>query len=56
MAWVWTGVVWGVSGGVTASRAIGQPPAGAKPTFTFVQISDSHLGFARDPNKDVAAK
>jgi 3',5'-cyclic AMP phosphodiesterase CpdA len=25
------------------------------PTFSFVQISDSHLGFARDPNKDVAA-
>jgi 3',5'-cyclic AMP phosphodiesterase CpdA len=24
------------------------------PTFTFVQISDSHLGFARTPNKDVA--
>src|SRR5262249_27424654 len=26
-----------------------------KATFTFVQISDSHLGFAREPNKDVAA-
>jgi 3',5'-cyclic AMP phosphodiesterase CpdA len=55
MAWVGTGVVWGVSGGVATSRAFGQPPTAAKPTFTFVQISDSHLGFARDPNKDVAA-
>src|SRR6478736_4944379 len=54
MAWVGTGLVWGVSGGVATSRAFGQPAAAAKPTFTFVQISDSHLGFARDPNKDVA--
>src|SRR5262249_58604525 len=28
--------------------------AAQNPTFTFVQISDSHLGFARDRNKDVA--
>ena len=54
MAWVGTGLVWGVSGGLTSSRLLGQAPA-AKPTFSFVQISDSHLGFAREPNKDVAA-
>ncbi len=54
MAWVGTGLIWGVTGGVATSRVFGQAPA-AKPTFTFVQISDSHLGFARDPNKDVAA-
>ncbi|MDB5309018.1 MAG: metallophosphoesterase [Gemmataceae bacterium] len=55
MAWVGTGLVWGVSGGVATSRVFGQPAApDQKPTFTFVQISDSHLGFARDPNKDVA--
>lgn len=53
MAWVGTGLIWGVTGGIATSRAFGQAPA-AKPTFTFVQISDSHLGFARDPNKDVA--
>jgi 3',5'-cyclic-AMP phosphodiesterase len=53
MAWVGTGLVWGVAGGVATSRLFGQSPA-AKPTFTFAQISDSHLGFARDPNKDVA--
>jgi len=53
MAWVGTGLVWGVAGGVATSRLFGQKPA-AKPTFTFAQISDSHLGFARDPNKDVA--
>jgi Icc protein len=54
MAWVGTGLVWGVSGGLTTARVLGQAPT-VKPTFTFAQISDSHLGFARDPNKDVAA-
>src|SRR5579862_1605979 len=55
MAWVGTGVIWGISGGLATSRVFGQPAAPAKPTFSFVQISDSHLGFARDPNKDVAS-
>ena len=55
MAWVGTGLVWGVAGGLATSRVFGQQPPAAKPTFSFVQISDSHLGFARDPNKDVAA-
>jgi Icc protein len=55
MAWVGTGLVWGVAGGVATARVFGRPAAPApKPTFTFVQISDSHLGFAREPNKDVA--
>ncbi len=54
MAWVGTGMVWGMSGGLATSRALGQPAAAAKSALTFVQISDSHLGFARDPNKDVA--
>jgi 3',5'-cyclic-AMP phosphodiesterase len=56
MAWVGTGLVWGMAGGIATSRVFGQrvEPA-AKPTFTFAQISDSHMGFARDPNKDVAA-
>jgi Icc protein len=54
MAWVGTGLVWGMAGGVATSRLFGQSPA-AKSTFTFAQISDSHLGFSRAPNKDVAA-
>src|SRR5690242_17914811 len=55
MAWVGTGVVWSVSGGVLTSRVFGDEIAGgaAKPDFTFVQISDSHIGFAKEPNKDV---
>jgi len=53
MAWAGTGLVWSLMGGTTSSRVLGQAPT-VKPTFSFVQISDSHLGFARDPNKDVA--
>ena len=57
MAWVGTGVVWTVAGGVLSSRAIGarlldDPPAPGG-DFSFVQISDSHIGFSKDPNKDV---
>jgi 3',5'-cyclic AMP phosphodiesterase CpdA len=54
MAWVGTGLVWGMAGGIAKSRVFGQT-ATAKPTLSFVQISDSHLGFSRNPNKDVAA-
>jgi 3',5'-cyclic AMP phosphodiesterase CpdA len=53
MAWVGTGLVWSMAGGVATSRVFGQART-AKPTFSFVQISDSHLGFSKDPNKDVA--
>jgi Icc protein len=52
MAWVGTGLVWGVSSGLATSRVLGQT-ATAKSSLSFVQISDSHIGFARGPNKDV---
>ena len=59
MAWVGTGVLWTVSGGVLTSRvfAAGDAPAVAgKPgDFTFAQISDSHIGFSKEPNRDVTA-
>jgi len=56
MAWVGTGLVWSISGGIATSHVFGQSKrAASKPAFSFVQISDSHLGFSRDPNKDVAA-
>lgn len=54
MAWVGTGLVWGMTGGVATSRVFGQASNG-KSSFTFAQISDSHLGFSKDPNKDVAS-
>jgi 3',5'-cyclic-AMP phosphodiesterase len=57
MAWVGTGVLWTVSGGVLSSRRLAvaadaTPPVGE---FHFVQISDSHIGFAADANRDVTA-
>src|SRR5579864_9521674 len=55
MAWVGTGVAWTVSGGVLSSRLLGQAPAAAeKGDFTFVQVSDSHIGFSKGPYTDVA--
>jgi Icc protein len=54
MAWVGTGAVWAVSGGILSSRALGGDSSQAAPAdFTFVQISDSHIGFSKDPNKNV---
>lgn len=56
MAWVGTGLVWNLTGGIATSRVFGQSPrTESQPALSFVQISDSHLGFSRDPNKDVAA-
>ncbi len=54
MAWAGTGVVWTVAGGLLSSRAFGQQPASATPgDFSFVQLSDSHIGFNKAPNQDV---
>jgi len=55
MAWVGTGIIWTVHGGVLSSRAFGaQPGADEKGDFSFAQISDSHIGFSKEVNKDVA--
>src|SRR5947208_1506464 len=54
MAWVGTGLLWTVGVGLPAARLLGQDARWAAPgTFSFVQISDSHVGFSREPNKDV---
>ena len=48
MAWAGTGVVWAVSGGVPRSLGlIGQASAAevTASSLTFVQLSDSHIGF-----------
>jgi 3',5'-cyclic-AMP phosphodiesterase len=56
MAWVGTGVVWTLRGGILTSQAFGaESGQQASTDFSFVQISDSHIGFMKDPNKDVAA-
>jgi Icc protein len=58
MAWAGTGVLWTVNGGVLTSQALGQTPSiAAVPAgaLNFVQISDSHIGFKKPANMDVAA-
>jgi 3',5'-cyclic AMP phosphodiesterase CpdA len=52
MAWAGTGVIWTVSGGAVSSRAFGQEAAGGG-ELSFVQISDSHIGFNKAANPDV---
>jgi 3',5'-cyclic-AMP phosphodiesterase len=54
MTWAGTAMVWTVAGGVPRSRLIGSAEA-ATGGFTFVQVSDSHLGFSRPENPDVTA-
>src|SRR5258707_1632996 len=58
MAWAGTGLVFTLSGGIARSRMVLAPgydqgggAAGAD--FTFVQISDSHIGFNKDANNNV---
>ena len=51
MLWAGTGVLWTVAGGVPASRLIG-PARAAESGFSFVQISDSHIGFSKPANPD----
>jgi 3',5'-cyclic AMP phosphodiesterase CpdA len=56
MAWVGTGLLWTMNGGVLTSRAFGDEADDAKKgSFSFVQISDSHIGFSKPPNTDVTA-
>ncbi|HVW12594.1 MAG TPA: metallophosphoesterase [Mucilaginibacter sp.] len=64
MAWAGTGVLWMMTGGVLKSygmsqvidRATGKLKNGLllpKSDFSFVQISDSHIGFNKAANPDV---
>ena len=51
MTWVGTGVLWTVAGGVPRSLGlIDQAHAEAAKSFTFLQISDSHVGFDKPAN------
>ena len=57
MAWAGTGALCVMSGGVMKSYGLGAPSAiqHAKGELAFVQISDSHMGFNKPANPDVAA-
>jgi len=52
MVWAGAGVLWTVAGGVPRSVLLGSAEA-ATAGFTFAQISDSHIGFAKEVNMDV---
>jgi 3',5'-cyclic AMP phosphodiesterase CpdA len=60
MAWVGTGAVWTMTGGVLKGSTLGQMHDNMRsPASTaglrFVQISDSHIGFDKAANPDVTA-
>ena len=62
MAWAGTGLLWTMAGGVPTSKLFaatgGKSGGGADHSrsgsgFSFVQISDSHIGFNKAANQDV---
>jgi 3',5'-cyclic AMP phosphodiesterase CpdA len=60
MAWAGTGLLWTISGGVLASKTLAEiaQVGDSLPKATdlsFLQISDSHIGFSKEANKDVTA-
>jgi 3',5'-cyclic AMP phosphodiesterase CpdA len=50
MTWVGTGVLWTVSGGVPRSLGLIDEAIAQESAFTFLQISDSHVGFDKPAN------
>jgi 3',5'-cyclic AMP phosphodiesterase CpdA len=58
MGWAGAGVLWTVSGGLASSvtlEAAAAAPRAKTKAFSFVQVSDSHIGFTKDPNPDARA-
>jgi len=49
MIWAGTGVLWTMAGGVPKSNLLGSAEA-AEAGFSFIQISDSHVGFDKPAN------
>src|SRR5205814_1467702 len=57
MAWAGTGVVWTLTGGILSGcdvSQLGKPAgSGSSADLSFMQVSDSHIGFKAAPNQDV---
>jgi Icc protein len=58
MAWAGTGLLWSMAGGVPTSKLLAQgvkqaAGVGKASDFSFVQISDCHIGFNKGANPDV---
>jgi 3',5'-cyclic AMP phosphodiesterase CpdA len=55
MVWAGTGVLWSIEGGVPKSLGlIGEATAAQPQGLTFLQISDSHIGFDKPANPNAA--
>ncbi|GLS23248.1 metallophosphoesterase [Labrys miyagiensis] len=54
MTWAGTGVLWSIAGGLPQAMGLSKALAADAPTkpFTFLQISDSHVGFDKPANPD----
>jgi predicted MPP superfamily phosphohydrolase len=60
LGWAGTGALFTLSGGVAGAATLEQALSGARPApagkpFTFVQISDTHIGFSKPANPDPVA-
>src|ERR1700740_285048 len=57
MIWAGTGMLWTIASGVPRSSLLGisEAKAQAASGFTFLQISDSHIGFKQAPNPNPLA-
>jgi len=53
MAWAGTGALWALNGGVAHGALLDK--AAPAPGFSFLQLSDSHVGFAKPANPDARA-
>ncbi|MES2042782.1 MAG: metallophosphoesterase [Pseudomonadota bacterium] len=53
MAWAGTGALWALNGGVAHGTLLDK--AAPAPGFSFLQLSDSHVGFAKPANPDARA-
>ncbi|HVT55505.1 MAG TPA: metallophosphoesterase, partial [Xanthobacteraceae bacterium] len=53
MIWAGTGVLWTLSAGIPKSIGlVGEAAAAESTGFSFLQISDSHIGFSKPQNPD----
>ena len=58
MAWAGTGVAWGLEAGIPVSFPLKTLTAltdTQRKSIFFAQVSDSHIGFSKEANKDVTA-
>jgi 3',5'-cyclic AMP phosphodiesterase CpdA len=56
MIWAGTGVLWTLSGGIPKSIGlVGEAAAAEAKGFSFLQISDSHIGFSKPANPNALA-